>query len=140
MSLVQHVKARTRSVQLDKRVPQDWPTKAPTGFPETAPRLPNRSKRTYSLPPGRCSEEITELDRSMALKIEHQNIRRFRSMLEVEEPPMLGPWKPMCFDDIYFSSLQRVEPPPPSPCPMDMNSEPPPEIQETTDPFLDQTC
>lgn len=88
--LVNQVKARTRSVQLDRVALQSInPVPSPKGHSHPYP-----GKRTSSLGIG-----LENIEPSSSPSI--QPIRRYRSMLEVEDPPIIKPVEPLNFDEFY---------------------------------------
>lgn len=95
---VHHVKARTRSVQLDKVALQS--------ISQLAFRSqchPQPGKRTSSLGTGL---ENTRPPSPASI----QHIRRYRSMLEVEDPPIIQAVEPMTFDELYPRKLDESKP------------------------------
>ena len=89
-------KARTRSVQLDKSV--DMATNiadAESARDLSMPPVP--SARSSSLPSG---------------KENNASIRHYRSMLDVEGPPKLGPLKPFTCDELYVDNTKMPSSPP----------------------------
>jgi hypothetical protein len=86
---VHQVKARTRSVQLDRAALQSISQLA---FRSNC--HPQPGKRTSSLSTGL---ENTRPPSSASI----QHIRRYRSMLEVEDPPIIQAVEPMTFDELY---------------------------------------
>lgn len=97
--LVQHIKARTRSVQIDKNAAFDVAGLCPVG-PGSQPS--RASHRLSSLSIG--DENRDPLTPTGA--VAPATIRRYRSMLEVEDPPKLSPWKPMSFEELYSGPMQ----------------------------------
>ncbi|EQK99239.1 cell division control protein 3 [Ophiocordyceps sinensis CO18] len=74
---------------------------------QNAPQLvrshPCPSKRTSSLPVGQDNASLPSPASSAATLA--PVTRHYRSMLEVEDPPKLGPWKPMSFDELYSGPI-----------------------------------
>lgn len=100
LGLYQHIKTRTRSAQLDKsmffdngniRAPENQRPGSPTSH-----RLSSLSTR---------AEKETCFDGRPASPIPAATVRRFKSMLEVEDPPKLSPWKPMSFEELYTGPI-----------------------------------
>ena len=98
--LVHQVKARTRSIHLDKGVLSLAAMVTPAE-PVTTRRKATR--RTSSLPLGQ--ENVNPCEGELQSPA---TIRHYRSMLDVEDPPKLSPWKPMCFDELYSSPIQDI--------------------------------
>lgn len=94
---VQQVKARTKSIHLDKTPVS---ASAPEAEMDKTTSPQDTSKRTCSLPPAKDGAPST-------LPTGQAPMRRFRSMLEVDEPPKLGPWNPMSFDELYSAPLDE---------------------------------
>lgn len=103
LSLVQHIKARTRSVQIDKSTAFDVAGLCPleSGSPGT-----RANHRLSSLSVG--DENFDPMTPKAAL-VPPSALRRYRSMLEVEDPPKLSPWKPMSFDELYAGPIQGTD-------------------------------
>lgn len=97
-AFVNHVKARTRSVQLGGGVLQSL---APNST-SLKGDLHQPGKRTSSLGIG--------LENAAAVSLESLcPIRRYRSMLEVEDPPTLQAVEPLTYDELYPRKLD-IEP------------------------------
>ncbi|KAM0438802.1 hypothetical protein ACHAPT_001561 [Fusarium lateritium] len=98
--LIQHVRARTRSVHFDKTAL--FLTSAPPV--ESNAKLSNDSKRASSLPVGQENQPPSP-DSSPA------TVQHYRSMLDVEaqEPPTLSPMNPMTFDELYVDPTQSAD-------------------------------
>lgn len=94
--LVHHVKSRARSLQLDKTAL----TPAMVALEQVASQA-QATKRMSSLPNGQNATVQFSVPAFVPAAI-----RRYRSMLEVEEPPKLGPWNPMSFEELYSSPIQ----------------------------------
>ncbi|KAK5998247.1 Cell division control protein 3 [Cladobotryum mycophilum] len=92
MELVQQVRTRARSLQLEKG----------TAFPTFA--TSEGAKRLSSL--SIVQNCTSRLSPATAVPV---TIRRYRSMLEVEEPPKLGPWSPMSFEELWSGPIPRPE-------------------------------
>ncbi|KAF4333159.1 cell division control CDC3 [Fusarium beomiforme] len=96
--LVQHVKARTRSVHFDRSLL----FMATTAIAESSPEATRDSKRTISLP-------LSQDDRisSAPASPRPSTVRHYRSMLDVDiqDPPTLSPMQPMSFDELYLDSV-----------------------------------
>jgi hypothetical protein len=95
--LVQHVKARTRSVHFDRNLM----FMATTPLAGSSPKASRDSKRTISFP---LSQDDKSLSSSSSPR--PSTVRRYRSMLDVDfqDPPTLSPMKPMSFDELYVYS------------------------------------
>lgn len=98
--LIQHVKARTRSVHFDKGTF----SLTSTSPVESSAKTSNDSKRASSLPVGQENQSPSP-DSSRA------TVQQYRSMLEVEaeEPPTLSPMNPMSFDELYVDPTQSPD-------------------------------
>ncbi|KAF4420536.1 putative cell division control protein CDC3, partial [Fusarium austroafricanum] len=96
--LVQHVKARTRSVHFDRGLI----FMATAGLTESSPKTSRDSKRVVSLPLSQ-EDEISSTPSSPR----PSTVRHYRSMLDVENPPILSPMKPMSFDELYIDSERQ---------------------------------
>lgn len=94
---VQQVKSRAKSIQLDK-------ASIPTSEPDMdkAASHPDPSKRTCSLPPSKDG-----VSSEQPLASGQAPMRRYKSMLEVDEPPKLRPWNPMSFDELYSTPINE---------------------------------
>lgn len=86
-----YTRTRHRSVQLE-RASVMTALMTSSGQHTVAPSEPN--KRTSSLPLDQENQKPRPLS---------SHLRHHRSMLdvEIEEPPTLGPWKPMSFHELY---------------------------------------
>ena len=91
-------KARTRSVQLEKSIAiaAGGPVKPESIRDFTIPPVP--AARSSSLPSG---------------KENNGSIRHYRSMLDVEGPPKLGPVKTFNYDELYVDNAKQPSSPPP---------------------------
>lgn len=98
-NLVHHVKARTRSLQLDKSVLAMTTSAVPT---DPSGSSAESNQRTCSLPAGQ------ENTASSSIPPASHAIHHFRSMLEVEEPPKLDPLKQMSFE-LYASPTGTLD-------------------------------
>ncbi|KAF4982736.1 hypothetical protein FZEAL_1689 [Fusarium zealandicum] len=98
--LVQHVKARTRSVHFDKNTF----TMTPAATAESSKKPSQDSKRASSLPVRPDNQNLPPPSTSRPATIRH-----YRSMLDVdvEEPPSLNPMKPMTFDELYVDPVHE---------------------------------
>ncbi|PTB63974.1 septin [Trichoderma citrinoviride] len=96
--LVHHVRARARSLQLDKTAM----TPAMVALEQVAAQA-QATKRLSSLPDGQTPTVHFSVPASVTAAI-----RRYRSMLEVEEPPRLGPWSPMSFEELYSGPIKSA--------------------------------
>jgi septin 7 len=95
--LVHQVKSRARSLQLDKSTLSP----AVVALEQVASQAQS-TKRLSSL----SSNGQTATVSFPVPAFVPATIRRYRSMLEVEEPPKLGPWNPMSFEELYATPLQ----------------------------------
>ncbi|KAK1253126.1 hypothetical protein MKX08_004313 [Trichoderma sp. CBMAI-0020] len=95
--LVHQVKSRARSLQLDKSALPP----AMVALEQVASQAQS-TKRLSSL----STNGQTAAASIPVPAFVPATIRRYRSMLEVEEPPKLGPWNPMSFDELYTTPLQ----------------------------------
>ncbi|KAI7768080.1 hypothetical protein LZL87_011056 [Fusarium oxysporum] len=95
--LVQHVKARTRSVHFDRNLI----FMATTPLAGSSPKASRDSKRTISFP-------LSQDDKtpSSPSSPRPSTVRHYRSMLDVDiqDPPTLSPMKPVSFDELYLYS------------------------------------
>ncbi|KAF9773121.1 hypothetical protein IL306_009107 [Fusarium sp. DS 682] len=96
--LVQHVKARTRSVHFDRSLL----FMANPAIAESSPKASRDSKRTISLP---LSQDDTISSPPSSPR--PSTVRHYRSMLDVDiqDPPTLSPMQPMSFDELYLDSV-----------------------------------
>jgi len=95
---VSSAKARTRSVQLEKGIDiaAGGPVRAESIMDLSMPPVP--AARSSSLPSG---------------KENNGSIRHYRSMLDVEGPPKLGPVKTFNYDELYVDNAKQPSSPPP---------------------------
>ncbi|KAL7933761.1 septin [Trichoderma chlorosporum] len=96
--LVHHVKSRARSLQLDKTAL----TPAMVALEQVAAQA-QATRRMSCLPNGQNAIVQFSVPAYVPAAI-----RRYRSMLEVDEPPNLGPWSPMSYDELYTSPIQSA--------------------------------
>ncbi|UKZ73543.1 hypothetical protein TrVFT333_001190 [Trichoderma virens FT-333] len=96
--LVHHVKSRARSLQLDKTAL----TPAMIALEQVAAQA-QATKRLSGLPTGQNAAVQFSVPAFVPAAI-----RRYRSMLEVDEPPKLGPWSPMSYEELYSSPIQSA--------------------------------
>lgn len=98
LDLMQHVRARTRSVHFDRGLL--FMASSPLG--ESSPKTSRDSKRTISLPLGPNDEML-----SPPSSPRPSTVRHYRSMLDVDaqDPPTLSPMKPMSFDELYVDAV-----------------------------------
>ncbi|SPJ78761.1 probable cell division control protein CDC3 [Fusarium torulosum] len=98
LDLLQHVRARTRSVHFDRGLL--FMASSPLG--ESSPKTSRDSKRTISLPLGPNDEML-----SPPSSPRPSTVRHYRSMLDVDvqDPPTLSPMKPMSFDELYVNDV-----------------------------------
>ncbi|KAF4443153.1 cell division control CDC3 [Fusarium acutatum] len=95
--LVQHVKARSRSVHFDRNLM--FMATAPLAG--SSPKVSRDSKRTISFP-------LSQDDKSPSSPSSPgpSTVCHYRSMLDVDiqDPPILSPMKPVSFDELYVYS------------------------------------
>ncbi|KAF5678833.1 hypothetical protein FHETE_1074 [Fusarium heterosporum] len=110
IDLMQHVRARTRSVHFDKGIL--FMTSSSVGG--SSPKISRDSKRTISLPLG-PNDEMS----SQPASPRPSTVRQYRSMLEVDiqDPPTLSPMNPMSYDELYVDSIYNE-------LPMDLSTHP----------------
>ncbi|KAH7238745.1 Septin-domain-containing protein [Fusarium tricinctum] len=98
LDLMQHVRARTRSVHFDRGLL----FMASSPLAESSPKTSRDSKRTISLPLG-PDDEMSSPPSSPR----PSTVRHYRSMLDVDtqDPPTLSPMKPMSFDELYIDAV-----------------------------------
>ncbi|KAM0248626.1 hypothetical protein ACHAP5_003352 [Fusarium lateritium] len=98
LDLMQHVRARTRSVHFDKSLL----FMASSALAESSPKTSRDSKRTTSLPLGPDDEML-----SPPSSPRPSTVRHYRSMLDVDarDPPTLSPMKPLSFDELYVDAV-----------------------------------
>jgi hypothetical protein len=98
LDLMQHVRARTRSVHFDRGLL----FMASSPLAESSPKTSRDSKRTISLPLGPDDEML-----SPPSSPRPSTVRHYRSMLDVDtqDPPTLSPMKPMSFDELYIDAV-----------------------------------
>ncbi|KAM0195244.1 hypothetical protein ACHAPA_000889 [Fusarium lateritium] len=98
LDLMQHVRARTRSVHFDKGLL----FMASSPLAESSPKTSRDSKRTTSLPLGPDDEML-----SPPSSPRPSTVRHYRSMLDVDarDPPTLSPMKPLSFDELYVDAV-----------------------------------
>lgn len=98
--LIQHVKARTRSVHFDKGT-FSLTTASPV---ESSAKTSNDSRRASSLPVGHENQPPSPDSSDVT-------VQQYRSMLDVEaeEPPTLSPMNPMSFDELYVDPTQSAD-------------------------------
>ncbi|KAK7422254.1 Cell division control protein 3 [Neonectria punicea] len=99
--LMEHVRARTRSVALDKAAV----TTAVTNPATESATIDQDARRHSSVPLGRQNRGRSPSPSPPA------TIRHYRSMLDVEEAPKLSPWKPLSFDELYSGPIRDVAKP-----------------------------
>ncbi|KAJ0165452.1 hypothetical protein CTA2_11222, partial [Colletotrichum tanaceti] len=97
LKLVEHVRARTRSVQLDKSTACD-------------------SSRRYSSLPGTVDIVVHKAkgnsrSTSEAFSDSTVTVRRYKSMLDVDDAPKIGPNKPISYEDLYQNTQHSTPPP-----------------------------
>ncbi|TDZ47021.1 Cell division control protein 3 [Colletotrichum trifolii] len=86
-SLVQHVKERARSIHLDKMTAHD-DSKRPTTLLVKPIHSQSKSKENVRHAAALSSSSIG-------------TVRHYRSMLDVDDAPKIGPSKPISYDDLY---------------------------------------
>ena len=97
-NMVNRVKARTRSIQFDRNILGDSMA--------SNNAQPKPSKRTSSLALGQENEEPASPTKPASV-----TVRRYKSMLEVEDPPKIEAAEPMSFDELYAEPIKS----PPAP-------------------------
>ncbi|KAF7534363.1 hypothetical protein G7Z17_g13380 [Cylindrodendrum hubeiense] len=97
--LLDHVRARSRSIALDRSAAAN-PNLGSATDDSTAQ---TRDARRHSSVPLGQTNMSTACSASPPATIRH-----YRSMLEVEEPPKLSPWKPLSFDELYSDPVREV--------------------------------
>ncbi|KAF4998361.1 hypothetical protein FGRMN_3241 [Fusarium graminum] len=103
LDLMQHVRARTRSVHFDKGILSM--SSSPLGG--SSPKISRDSKRTISLP-----LETNDEMSSPPASPRPSTVPQYRSMLEVDiqDPPTLSPVNPMSYDELYVNSVYNELP------------------------------
>lgn len=96
-NMVNRVKARTRSIQFDKNILGE--SMAMTG------NQPKPNKRTSSLVLGQENAEPASPSTQPSAAV-----RRYKSMLEVEDPPKIEAAEPMSFDELYAEPIKTPPP------------------------------
>ncbi|KAJ6787158.1 hypothetical protein PWT90_09179 [Aphanocladium album] len=96
---VQQVKYRTRSVQLDQTSLSA--AKIDLGGPRAQP---SQTKRIASL-----SAASARSTSSPPVASQSNAAHPYRSMLDVDDPPKLGPWNSMSFDELYSGSMDSTK-------------------------------
>lgn len=98
LDLMQHVRARTRSVHFDRGLL----FMASSPLAGSSPKTSRDSKRTISLPLGPDDEML-----SPPSSPRPSTVRHYRSMLDVDaqDPPTLSPMQPMSFDELYVDAV-----------------------------------
>ncbi|KAH6958734.1 hypothetical protein HG530_010373 [Fusarium avenaceum] len=98
LDLMQHVRARTRSVHFDRGLL----FMASSPLAESSPKTSRDSKRTTSLPLGPDDEML-----SPPSSPRPSTVRHYRSMLDVDaqDPPTLSPMQLMSFDELYIDAV-----------------------------------
>lgn len=76
------------------------PSQPPVRAADAAPSNPQPSKRTSSLPMTQGNTSQASLAPPSGTSVQ-STVRHYRSMLDVDEPPRIGPWNPMSFDQLY---------------------------------------
>lgn len=93
--LLDHVRARSRSLAVDRtavaRAILTSPTDSSTQNSDT--------RRHSGIPLGQMNRSASPVASPPA------TVRHHRSMLDVEEPPKLGPWKPLSFEELYANPI-----------------------------------
>ncbi|WDK17023.1 septin [Colletotrichum graminicola] len=108
IKLVEHVKARTRSVQLDKSAAPDT-SRRYSSLPATVDIFKGKTKANAKLASEVSSDSTA-------------TVRRYKSLLDVEDAPKIGPNKPISYEDLYQNTHHKT-PPAKRPCP-EPNQEP----------------
>ncbi|GKT45297.1 cell division control protein 3 [Colletotrichum spaethianum] len=113
IKLVEHVKARTRSVQLDKSTAYD------------ASRRYSSLPATVDMVMGQAKENARSV--SKASSDSTVTVRRYKSLLDVDGAPKIGPNNPISYEDLYQNTRHNAQPskrprPEPTREPKDPNS------------------
>ncbi|KAK2004453.1 septin [Colletotrichum falcatum] len=95
IKLVEHVKARTRSVQLDKSTAHD-PSRRYSSLPATLDMVTGKAKANLK-PASEVSSDPTA------------KVRRYKSLLDVDAPK-IGPNKPISYEDLYQNTHNNTPP------------------------------
>lgn len=101
IDLVQQVKSRARSVQLDKNAVSASVTEIDSNTTEA---LPTEKPRPNSVS-GTVQENARK---SSAPASVPSTVRPIRSMLQVEQPPNLRPLELMSFDELYSPPVEET--------------------------------
>jgi septin 7 len=96
--LVREVKTRTRSIQLDKGSLSFMVTDAALSQTQA-------SRRSTSMPQGQ-ENAIPVTPAPKPEPTSAPSTIRLKGVLDVEEAPKLGPWKPMSYDELYSNPIQ----------------------------------
>ncbi|KAK1980727.1 septin [Colletotrichum cereale] len=96
IKLVEHVKARTRSVQLDKSIAHDA-SKRYSSLPATVDIFMGKTKANVK-PASEVSSDSTA------------TVRRYKSLLDVDDAPKIGPNKPISYEDLYQNTHRNTPP------------------------------
>lgn len=93
--LLDHVRARSRSIAVDRTAVARAILTSPTDYSTQN----SDTRRHSSVPLGQMNRSTSPVASPPA------TVRHYRSMLEVEEPPKLSPWKPLSFDELYANPI-----------------------------------
>ncbi|KAK2040824.1 septin [Colletotrichum somersetense] len=96
IKLVEHVRARTRSVQLDKSTANDA-SRRYSSLPATVDVLMGKTKANVK-PASEVSSGSTT------------TVRRYKSLLDVDDAPKIGPNKPISYEDFYQNTHRNAPP------------------------------
>ncbi|KAK2060982.1 septin [Colletotrichum caudatum] len=96
IKLVEHVRARTRSVQLDKSTANDA-SRRYSSLPATVDAFMGKTKAN-SKPASEVSSGSTA------------TVRRYKSLLDVDDAPKIGPSKPISYEDFYQNTHRNTPP------------------------------
>ncbi|GJC78381.1 cell division control protein 3 [Colletotrichum liriopes] len=96
IKLVEHVKARTRSVQLDKSTAHDV-SRRYSSLPATVDMVMGKAKANI-----RSASEASS-DSTVT-------VRHYKSLLDVDDAPKIGPNKPISYEDLYQNTQHNTPP------------------------------
>ncbi|KAK2028003.1 septin [Colletotrichum zoysiae] len=96
IKLVEHVRARTRSLQLDKSTANDA-SRRYSSLPATVDVLMGKTKANVK-PASEVSSGSTT------------TVRRYKSLLDVDDAPKIGPSKPISYEDFYQNTHRNTPP------------------------------
>ncbi|GKT93352.1 cell division control protein 3 [Colletotrichum tofieldiae] len=94
IKLVEHVKARTRSIQLDKSTTHDA-SRRYSSLPATVDIVMGKAKaNTRSASEASSDSTVT--------------VRHYKSLLDVDDAPKIGPNKPISYEDLYQNTQHNT--------------------------------